>query len=56
MEDILDAEDEPTGALKIAIYEEDDVMMLAENQYAINEALCIHSGCPELLEQALRVL
>ena len=54
MEDILDAEDEPTGALKIAIYDEDDVVMLAENQYAVNKALCIHSDVPELLEQALR--
>lgn len=55
MEDILDAEDEPTGALKIAIYEEDDVAMFAENQYVINEALCLHSDVPELLEQAVRL-
>lgn len=55
MEDILDAEDEPTGALKIAIYEEDDVMVFAENQYAVNKALCLHSDVPELLEQAVRV-
>lgn len=55
MEDILDAEDEPAGAMKIAIYEEDDVAVFAENQYAVSKALCLHSDVPELLEQALRV-
>lgn len=54
MEDILDAEDEPTGALKIAILEPDDVELFAENQYAITEALCLYSDVPELLEQAVR--
>ena len=56
LEDILEAEENcPQGALKIAIYEEDDVDMLAENQYAIKDALCLTTDVPELLEKALRV-
>jgi len=54
LEDILDAEDEGT-ALKIAIYEQDDLDIFAENQYAIKDALCIETDVPELLEGALRV-
>ena len=56
MEEILEAEEIcPQGALKIAILEEDDVAVFAENQYAIRDALCLWSDVPELLEQALRV-
>lgn len=56
MEEILEAEELcPQGALKIAILEEDDVAVFAENQYAIRDALCLWSDVPELLEQALRV-
>ena len=55
MEDILDAEDEGDGALKIAIYEQDDLDIFAENQYVIKEALCIETDVPELLEGALRI-
>ena len=54
MEDILDAEDEGDGALKIAIYEQDDLDIFTENQYVIKEALCIETDVPELLEGALR--
>ncbi len=54
MEDILDAEDEGDGAIKIAIYEQDDLDIFAENQYVIKEALCIETDVPELLEGALR--
>ena len=54
MEDILDAEDEGDGALKIAIYEQDDLDIFVENQYVIKEALCIETDVPELLEGALR--
>ena len=55
-EEILEAEELcPQGALKIAILEEDDVAVFAENQYAIRDALCLWSDVPELLEQALRV-
>ena len=56
LEDILEAEENcPQGALKIAIYEEDDVDMFAENQYAVKDALCLTTDVPELLEKALRV-
>ena len=55
MEDILDAEDEGDGALKIAIYELDDLDIFAENQYVIKDALCIETDVPELLEGALRI-
>ena len=55
LEDILDAEEEsPQGALKIAILEQDDLDIFAENQYAVKDALCIYSDVPELLEGALR--
>ncbi len=55
MEDILDAEDEGDGALKIAVYSQDDLDIFAENQYAVREALCIEPDVPELLEGALRI-
>ena len=55
MEDILAAEEEaPQGALKIAILEEDDLDIFAEEQYAIKDALCLWSDVPELMEAALR--
>lgn len=55
MEDILDAEEEsPQGALKIAILEQDDLDIFAENQYVVKDALCLYSDVPELLEGALR--
>lgn len=55
LEDIIAAEDDPVGAVKIVINDQDDVDMFAENQYAIREALCLWSDVPELLEAALRV-
>jgi 5-methyltetrahydrofolate--homocysteine methyltransferase len=55
LEDIIDAEDDPVGAVKIAILEQDDVDSFAEEQYAITKALCLWSDVPELLEGALRV-
>ena len=56
MEDILAAEEEaPQGALKIAILEEDDLDIFAENQYVVKDALCLWSDVPELLEKALRL-
>ena len=56
LEDILAAEEEaPQGALKIAILEEDDLDIFAENQYAVKDALCLWSDVPELLEGALRL-
>lgn len=55
LEDIIAAEDNPVGAVKIAIQEQDDVDIFAEHQYAVQEALCLWSDVPELLEEALRV-
>ena len=56
LEDILEAEEmRPVGALRIAILEEDDVEIFAQEQYAIRDALCLWSDVPELMEQALRV-
>ena len=56
MEDILMAEEvSPQGALKIAILEEDDLDIFAENQYVVKDALCLFSDVPELLEKALRI-
>ncbi len=55
LEDILEAEERPQGALKIAVLDRDDLALFAENQYAIQDALCIWSDVPELLEAALRL-
>ncbi len=55
LEDILRIEDEPHGALKIAILDEDDLDLFAAHQYAVQDALCIWSDVPELLEKALRL-
>lgn len=55
VEEILEAEEErPVGALKIAILDEDDLQIFAEEQYAVRDALCIWSDVPELMEGALR--
>jgi len=54
LEEILAMEEEPVGALKIAILEEDDLDILQESQYAVQTALCLSSDVPELLERALR--
>lgn len=55
LEDILRTEDEPHGALKISILDEDDLDLFAAHQYAVQDALCIWSDVPELLEKALRL-
>ena len=55
LEDILRTEDEPHGALKIAILDEDDLALFAAHQYAVDDALCLWSDVPELLERALRL-
>ncbi len=55
LEDIIAAEDDPVGAVKIVLQEPDDVDVFAQHQYAVREALCLCSDVPELLEGALRV-
>lgn len=54
LEDIIAAEDDPVGAVKIAIQSQDDVEIFAQHQYAVGKALCLCSDVPELLEGALR--
>ncbi|NCB62725.1 MAG: homocysteine methyltransferase [Clostridia bacterium] len=55
VEDILEAEEEhPVGALKIAVLDQDDLDLFAEEQYAIRDALCLWSDVPEFMEGALR--
>lgn len=55
LEDIIQAEDDPVGAVKIAILDADDVDIFAQHQYAVRKALCLWSDVPQLLEAALRV-
>lgn len=55
LEDIIAAEDDPVGAVKIVIQSQDDVDIFAQHQYAVRDALCLCSDVPELLEEALRV-
>ena len=55
VEDLLASEDAPTGASKIVLQDEDDLDIFAENQYMIQEALCLSSDNPSLLAKALRL-
>lgn len=54
LERILEAEEWPAGALRIAVLEEDDLSIFAAEQYAIRDALCLWSDVPSLMEGALR--
>ncbi len=54
LERIIEAEDDPVGAVKIVINEPDDVDIFAREQYAVQKALCLWADVPELLEAALR--
>lgn len=54
LEQILEAEESPVGALRIAVLEEDDLAIFAAEQYAIRDALCLWSDVPALMEGALR--
>lgn len=55
LEAIIAAEDDPVGAIKISVLEQDDIDIFAQEQYAITKALCLWSDVPELLDSALRV-
>lgn len=55
VEDLLAAEEAPTGVSKILLSEEDDLDIFAENQYIIQDAICLSSDSPELMERALRL-
>lgn len=54
LERIIEAEDDPVGAMKIVVNDEDDLDIFAHHQYAVQKALCLNSDVPELLEGALR--
>lgn len=51
---LIDAEDE-SGALKLVLECEEDVITLEEDQYMIARPLCLCAESAELLEQGLRV-
>lgn len=53
-ESLLDAEEE-TGALKLVLETEEDVVALEECRYLISRPVCLCAESPELLEQGLRV-
>lgn len=55
LENIIEADNDPVGAMKISLLEQDDVDIFAQHQYAVNKALCLWSDVPELLEEGLRV-
>jgi len=54
VEEILEREDSGE-ALKIAVLDEDDLLVFAQAQYAIRDALCLWSDVPQLFEKALRL-
>ncbi len=54
-EDIINAEDQPHGAMKILLTDDEDPDILAENQYLMNKPLCLSSHDPDLMERALRL-
>lgn len=54
-ENLLDLEDQWSGAWKLEISTPYDVQLLAENQYMLERPVCLEAENPELLEEALRV-
>ena len=54
-EDLLDAMDEDTPVIALAIRETKDLELFAENQYMIRKPLCLVCEDIGLLEQALRL-
>ncbi len=54
-EAIIDNEDQPHGAIKIMMIEDEDPDILAENQYLIGKPLCLAAHDPLLMERALRL-
>lgn len=54
-ENLLDLEDQWSGAWKLEISTPYDVHLLAENQYMLERPVCLEAENPELLEEALRV-
>ena len=54
-DEILEQEDEAYSAIHLYIEEQDDVDLLAEQQYMLQRPLCLSAATPELLEAALTV-
>ncbi|MDD4715500.1 MAG: homocysteine S-methyltransferase family protein [Oscillospiraceae bacterium] len=54
-EDLLSAEGAAGGATKLFLSEENDLYIFAENQYIIQDALCLSSHSLQLMERALRL-
>lgn len=52
--DMLEVEDQWSGALKIEINTADDVHLLAEAQVMLERPICLDAADPELMEEALR--
>ena len=53
-EDLIEAEDD-SGAFKLLLETEDDVITLEESRYMISRQLCLCAESADLLEQGLRV-
>ncbi len=54
-EHLLEIEDEEAAALKLVLYEEDDLYNLEHDLYMLSRPVCLCAEDPELLEKALRV-
>ena len=53
-EDLIEAEDD-SGAFKLLLETEEDVVTLEESRYMISRPLCLCAESADLLEQGLRV-
>lgn len=54
-ERLLEIEDEEAAALKLVLYEEDDLYNLESDLYMLSRPVCLCAEDPELLEKALRI-
>lgn len=54
-ETLLETEDIWSGALKLEITSDEDIYLLAENQYLLERPVCLAAENPILFEKALRV-
>lgn len=54
-ERLLEVEDEEAAALKLVLYEEDDLYNLENDLYMLSRPVCLCAEDPELLEKALRI-
>lgn len=54
-EALLELEEQTTGAVKLLIDCEEDIICLEKNQYMLQRPVCLAAENPELLEKALRV-